>query len=368
MFRIEKIQLSQLSDFTKTDSFKSLQNIPISSLRVESYINNPNALPNDTVLYMAFDAEELVGYRTIWRETYILSEETSNSFGWLSGNWVHEKYRRKGVSTQLFNEVYKDWEGELMYTNYAVNSKLLYDKTGHFQHIKELIGTRFYARFCLGDILITKHKVFLSCKGFLVFIDAMVNFIFDVRFYFSKEKKITQTIKKNAAWGDKITSFLKDFKKGEFFKRDEDTYKWIQNFPWVKEGEKIKKESLNYYFSLYAKDYESNYYTFYNKQEEVTAVLWLSIKDGHLKIPYAYFEKQLLDEVVKFILNKCKEKRVKTMLVYHTGIAELLQQRMFYMTKKTFYQNFYATKNLKITAKDIKKKSIQSGDGDVVFT
>lgn len=367
MFIIKKIQLNELLDFIKSDEFSRLENKPISSLRVSSYLNNPYAKQDDVVLYMAFDVGTLVGYRTIWRDNFYFLE-SSKSFGWLSGNWVHAKYRRKGISTQLFNEVYKDWNGKLMYTNYAVNSKLLYDKTGHFSNIKPLIGIRFYTRFCLGEILEKKHKIFKSLKLLIVFFDGVFNFLFDFRFLFLKKRKLKSEVIKNEIWNTKIDIFLKDFKEKEFFKREEKVYKWIQDFPWVGENNDIKNEALTYYFSLYAKDFQNNYFTFYDEKSELIAFLWLSLRDGHLKIPYVYFKNENLEEIVSFILNKVKEEKVKTFLVYDKEIEKKLKQEMYFITKKTFYQNFFATKKLGLNPENIQNKEIQSGNGDVIFT
>ncbi len=367
MFKIQKIQLKALSGFIKSDQFLGFENKPISSLRALSYLNNPNANQDDIVLYMAFDADVLVGYRTIWRDKYWLFEN-SKSFGWLSGNWVHKDYRRKGVSTTLFNEVYKDWDAKLMFTNYALNSKLLYDKTGHFTNIKSLVGTRFYTRFCLSEILIPKHKIFLYLKFILIILDFFFNLLLDFRFLFLRKTKIKSEIRKDENWTNEIELFLKDFKKKELFKRDLINYQWIKNFPWITSNKDFQKESSEYYFSLYTKDFQSNYYTFYNKKDELTAFVWLSFRDGHLKIPYVYFKKESENEVVNFLLNKVIEEKVKTVLVYHQEIEKELNKKLFCITKKTFYQNFFATNNLELDSNSTKKMKIQSGNGDVIFT
>ena len=112
---------------------------------------------------MAFYENELVAYRTILSDAFFI-EKKKVSFGWLSGNWVHAKYRRKGFSTLLFNEALKDWGSKLMYTNYAVASKLVYDKTNQFNLLYDLKGTKYFTRFCLADILPLKKKVFKSTK------------------------------------------------------------------------------------------------------------------------------------------------------------------------------------------------------------
>lgn len=367
MYNIKKIQLKELLDFSKSEQFLRLQNKPISSLRISSYLNNPLAKQDDLVLYMAFDDEKLVGYRTIWRDRFFLSKK-ANSFGWLSGSWVHPKYRRKGISTKLFEEVYKDWEGNLMFTNYAINAKLLFDKTRQFSNIKSLQGTRYYSRFCLSEILERKHKIFSYLKFIFLFFDIIFNYLVDLNFLFFKKKVLKSEVRKDEVLNPEIDSFLKDFKEKEFFKRDKNTYEWIKNFPWINKGKDLKKESQQYYFSLFAKDFQSNYYTFYNSKKELVAFVWLSLRDGHLKIPYVYFKKNSIDDIVNFILAIIKEEKIKTILVYQKEIEEVLNSKRFFITKKTFYQNFFATINLELNSNNIEKMKIQSGNGDVIFT
>lgn len=153
MISIQKISLEKLGDFIHSTDFKKLRNKPISKIRAVSYINNPRANKNDIVLYMVFNLDELIAYRTIFSDYFTNEDNNKVFFGWLSGNWVHTKHRRKGLSTLLFNEVLKDWNHKLMYTNYAEASKLVYDKTQKFNLLLDLKGARYYTRFCLGDIL-----------------------------------------------------------------------------------------------------------------------------------------------------------------------------------------------------------------------
>ena len=159
MIKIIKIKLKNLLEFVESTTYQKFRNKPISILRVQSYINNTQANKEDVVLYMAFIDNELVGYRTILSDVFY-DKNTKQKFGWLSGNWVHPKYRRKNISTKLFNEVIKDWDSRLMYSNYAEESKAVYDKTETFTTLKSLHGIRYYRRVCLADILPSKHVFF----------------------------------------------------------------------------------------------------------------------------------------------------------------------------------------------------------------
>ena len=198
--RIEKIKLKNLKEFHQSERFLKFKNSPISGLRVASYINNPNGSPEDVVLYLAIKNEQVLGYKTIFSDKFI-HRGNKIKFGWLSGTWTHDDYRRKGVSLNLFNEAYNDWDGRLMYTNYAVASKKVYDKSTEFSKLVSFEGYRYYSRFYLGELLPPKSIWFKRIKKLLRIFDNVFNTFFDLKF------KILKFNKKSSFRVHRINSF-----------------------------------------------------------------------------------------------------------------------------------------------------------------
>ena len=366
MVTIKKISLQELDSYVNSKEFVNLQNKPISKARVRSYINNPRAHKNDIVLFMAFKEHQIIGYRTVWADIFY-NQEKKVSFGWLSGSWVHPEFRRKGVSTLIFNEVLKDWDYKLMYTNYSETSKLLYDKTTQFKLLYSLTGTRYYIRFSLADILPPKRRIFELTKRFWSFVDEVLNFIFDLRFTFKNQTNNKNIqVKVNEVWNEDIVVFLENF-NNNLFKRSEKEFQWIQSFPWILTSEEVKQENKSYFFSCYANQFESDFYTIYNKDQQLISCLMITIRDGHLKIPYSYSTNEYMNEISSFIVDICLQKKVKTIVVYNHELEEKLNQKLFFIKKKTFNQKYFVTN--KLSSSILKNTiSIQTGDGDVVFT
>ncbi|MFY0630033.1 MAG: GNAT family N-acetyltransferase [Flavobacteriaceae bacterium] len=368
MLEVKKITQLELETFIKSETFSNFKNIPISSLRSASYVKNKHANAKDVILYMAFIDKELVGYRSIWRDVFYHGK-VPESFGWLSGNWVHPKYRRKGVSTQLFNEVYKDWGGRLLYTNYAIPSKLLYDKTGYFKKIKSLKGVRFYTQFCLQDILPKKHVLFSKTTFLWKCLDAFGNMFWKLKTRRPQKNNDTDSlIKENEDWHHEIDLFLADFKNQELFKRGDAFFSWVLQYPWVKTGVTEAQEAKKYQFSVHSKQYKSTYYTFYDSDNKIIAFLWISLKDGHLKIQYAYLTQAAIEEVAAFIVAKSLQENVKTILVYQKELETILMHKLPHLYNKRFDQNYFATEKVIQDFPEISQKKIQPGDGDVIFT
>lgn len=368
MISIQKIALEELEEFYNSKDFIKLKNKPISSARVQSYMHNPRANKKDIVLYLAFLKKELVGYRSIWGDTFYTGEQQV-SFGWLSGSWVHPKHRRKGVSTLIFKEVAADWQHKLMYTNYAESSKSLYDKTNQFSALHRLEGVRFYIRFCLADILPKKKNIFKTFKIVWILLDGVFNLFLDVMLSFKvSQNENSVHVKVNEPWNTALLEFTDSFIHKNLFQRGRMEFNWIQKYPWVLSDKKAKAESKSYYFSCFSKQFESNRYSMYSKENILIGFLLISIRAGHMKIPYAYFYKENRKEVAAFIANQCLKNKLKTFVSYNETLNKEIQNQLSFITKKQFTQKYFMTNDLKKHFKSSQEIAIQSGDGDVIFT
>lgn len=368
MLVLKKITIKELAAFVSSDAFLMLKYTPISKARALSYLKNPRASKEAVVLYMAFLESNLVGYRTVLPDVFYI-ENNTHEFGWLSGNWVAENYRRKGVSTFLFNEVIKDWQGKLMYSNYAEASKLVYDKTERFSLLETKKGVKFYIRFCLADIL-PKKTVFFKKTTFLWrFVDVVLNrlyFLKDVSKNNEIQANFTQKINQNLS--DALLAFLSFFTEKNLFKRSGNEFKWINKYPWVLEDASIKEEAIKYHFSSYSKQFESNNYTLLDANNRIIAFVVCTLRNGHVKVPYAYFLEENKQEVAGFILDFCTVNTAKTLLLYQEEIVSILEKKASFITKKTFSQKFFCTSEIKKMLPKNQDIHIQTGDGDSVFT
>jgi len=369
MITIQKIKLNELEEFVNSRKYLMLIDKPISLLRMKSYINNPNGNEDDIVLFMAFFNSDLVGYKTVFSDTFSYNY-CKIKFGWLSGTWTHENYRRKGVSSLLLNEVFNDWKGKLMFTNYAEESKAVYDKTEKFTLIKSLEGYRHYIRFSLKELLPPKSDYFKKSIKALDLIDISLNSIFDLRFKFFKLKRNSLfEIEKLQKWDNEVLSFLDIFKRKELFQRNQEVYDWVKNHPWIKTDIETKEMSQQYYFSNYSGMFSSNWYKIYDNTQNIVGVVLITINNKHLKLPYIYTISEALPCLQNLVINLCIEWNISYLTIYDLELNKLiLQQKFFKITRKLFKQNYFVSKKLLFESPNITNFEIQSGDGDVVFT
>ena len=368
---ISKVKISGLRQFVNSDLYKGFENKPISLLRVESYLNNPKMNVDDVVVYMAIKNERLIGYKTILGDAFQVDNKDFK-FGWLSGTWTHPKNRRQGVSLLLLNEVLKDWSFKLIYTNYAEESKAVYDKSESFSLLKSKKGYRHYLRICFNELLPPKVAFFKRNKRILIWIDAILNFVFDVRFVFIKIKKHPfYVFDEISDWDTEIDLFLETYKEKELFKRTKSIFTWIKEYPWIRTDSNTEKLSKKYYFSSYSNRFSSKWFRLYNRQTKKTgAITLIKIKGNHLKIPYLYYDDKDLGTLKDEIINLCKVNKISYLTSYDEKLNKLLlQQNVIKISSKKFTQNFFITKELLAkNSKAILNCDIQSGDGDGVFT
>jgi len=358
---IEKIKLEKLETFIKSKRFQSFEKIPISQHRVESYLNNPHALPDDFVLYMGFSDEKLVAFRTLFADVAYQGSQ-SIRFGWCSGNWVHPDYRRQGFSEKLLRETYSDWNQKLMFTNYAPNSEKLYLKTGWFKAIHQFEGARAYLFPKIRKLKMNSKDNFFK-KAFYSILDFDIEFISTVRLLFYHEPKPDkfrfELIGKPDAG---CYQYLRKNQPEHLFRRYENELKWIFSFPWISQSKTESGEK--YPFSWFADDFQ--YHTVkFSKDNKLEGFCIFSVRDKYLKTLYFAGAEDVIPELAAFLKSFSKKHRIEVVTVYKKELAAQFLQRNFpFLRVKKYGQKIYSSFELSESTKTV----FQDGDGDVIFT
>jgi GNAT superfamily N-acetyltransferase len=358
---ILKIKLNELESFVNSETVKQFEVTPISMLRVQSYIHNPHGLPNDVVLYVGLIEEKLVAFRTIFAGL-VQTENETQRFGWCSGNWVHPGFRRKGFSEQLLNEALADWNGKLMFTNYAPNSEKLYLKTGKFSVVHQFQGFRGYLFPKTTKLISFAKKNRVAQIGFSI-IDSLI-FVFALArtwFYRSvSEADINFEVLNlpDAACYDS----LKNNSVRYYFNREEQELRWIFKFPWIAENKPAEAE--RYPFSSYSNDFK--YYSVKVFDEKVLAGFFIfSVRNGHLKTLFFNLPARFDHAVAVFLKQFCINQKIEVITVYNSGVARQLFSRKFpFLRAKKYGQKIYSSFEIK----NQQTHRFQDGDGDVIFT
>lgn len=358
---ILKIRLCELASFVHSEIFMQSEVVPISMLRVQSYLNNPHGLPDDVVLYVGLIDGKLIAFRTLFAGS-TGSENGSVRFGWCSGNWVHPGFRRKGFSERLLNEAFADWNGKLVFTNYAPDSEKLYIKTGRFNVIHQFQGFRGYLFPKTVKLVSFARKnyftrILFSIIDFSILVMNLVRTWFyqpvvqsDIRFEFLNQPD------------EECYALLNTKLDRYYFKRGETELRWIFRFPWIT-GEKTEANS-RYPFSSYSENF--GYYTIkVFEKNELAGFFIFSVREGHLKTLFFYLPESFDQLVAEFLKQFSINKRIEIVTVYYSGVAKYLFTRKFpFLRAKKYGQKIYSS----FAAGNHQYQLFQDGDGDLIFT
>lgn len=354
-WEVNKVKLSELKDFIASRPFSPHSVIPISPTRVLSYIKNPKASPSDIVLYYIEKDTEIIAFRTVWADT-VMVEGKPTKFGWCSGNWVSTKYRRQGLSGHLLKAMFTDWNGKLMFTNYAPESEAGYLKTNLFTTKLLRNGIRFYFNANLIELFVHRSKSFVKKT-----VISLVNVLYRWVYHFKRVLFFPYSFKGYNVEIEKTYSNQFFFENQlSVFGRNTTDFLWIFDYPWLENGEE-KKE--NYPFSWKTNGFEYSFISLKKEDEPICSFI-ISNREGAVKLLYWNSRSESKELIAKWIANYCHRFIVKTMTIIDHELAMAVKKtRNPFVASKGFTMNIYSTFEF-----DSANRKIFDGDGDYIFT
>ena len=315
MISIKRVPVSDLNALVSSPDYYSWEVIPISRHRAKSYINNPRSLSSDIVLYMAYLDDKLVGYRTVMPDTLFVNDEAIK-VGWLSGNWVDPSLRRKGIASSLFNAAYVDWDGNLLFTNYALESKAVYDKTNNFSKVTSLNGTRTYIRPCLTRILTSRGKFFKILKPLWLVIDLVLKVLNPLPLLARciQVKGVKYEYLKNP--DDDIVNLLSKQMPISPSQRGGSELKWIFNHPWLVSATLGDRIGEKYFFSSSPKKFESLLVKVF-RDGNLLGFILMNNTNGFLTTPYIVYSNSEEKTFAKVLLKHAVAIQCQRVTTYH---------------------------------------------------
>jgi hypothetical protein len=356
--RIERFNAERLEAFLSSDEYRTMPFVPVSPQRALSWIHNPRLQKDDTIMYLGFEEDEMIAYRCILPDRF-----GDIRFGWLSGNWVRPDRRRMGMASRLFEEAYSDWGHQLMYTNYAPESKAVYDKSTRFMLFKERQGMRYYQRSSSASLLGNRRTLYRRSRPLLDLADTVLNLVQDIRIGLNKEKLGGMKIEEKEKPDLEALDFLE--KKGDtgFSRRSMEDFDWITSWPWIREG---RQPDPRYFFSAVTGRFRNICIKTYARDSRVNAFLWLVLNGTKMSLPYLSADKDVMPAVSRVLNYYMQSNRV----AYLTSYQPLLKDHFHpgsLLGKRSMTQKYFATRDLARQLPAPESIRFQDGDGDVVF-
>lgn len=356
--RIEKYNAARLKEFMDSEQYRDMLIVPVSPHRAESWLNNPRLEPGDNIMYLGFEGEELIAYRCILPDRH-----GDIRFGWLSGNWVRQDMRRKGLASRLFEEAYTDWGHQLMYTNYAPESKAVYDKSGRFELYRENPGVRYYQRSTMAGLLGNRGKLYKRSRPLLSLSDRILNSIQQLRIGIQSSTPGDVDYEEKNTVDFNVIDFLEENHGTGFSLRGPEDFNWITSWPWVRPG---SDKDHRYYFSSVSSRFKNICVSMKDGKGSLNGFLWIVINGEKMSLPYAVFKPEASENISKVLNHYMQSNNIAYFTCYQSSVNEIFSPGPI-LNSREMVQNYYVSRDLKKQLPNPDAVSFQDGDGDVVF-
>jgi GNAT superfamily N-acetyltransferase len=358
----------QLNDLILSDEYRTMPVVPISTHRAISHIRNPRAESDDVLMIIAYDNNAMVGYLGVLADKVYNTQGEEYKCGWLSCMWVDPLVRGKGIAKQLLSTAFTAWNDHILVTEFTPEAKGLYDRSGNFNPLCINEGLRCYLRFNLHEILPKKGEKYKKLTPLLKAVDAVANIPNDMRLsYFGPDRSSTIKFEQIKRAYENTDSLISSHSANSFERRGAADLNWIIEYPWLTESAPTD-ESKRYHFSSVADKFQ-NIYIRMMKDGRLAGFLHLTIRDSHLKVPYAFFEKENTGDVMGYIYDLMLTHSLSMLTVFHKGMVDYLQEGTTpFIYKRKIKRNYIITKALDAHFADKDKLVIQDGDADCAFT
>lgn len=366
MIEFREIKIKELKHLVESDWFKNSPNLPITSHRALSQMQNPRARPNDVCLILALDEnEDLLGYIGILPDDF---SDTGTHSGWLSGWWVHPEKGKK-VGLNLFLQALIVWDDKLIITDFTPQIKEIVSKARMFTFAPTQIGLRGFISFNLAEVLSRKQNGFKKIKVLLEIADYSLNRINILRSIIQRRRFSDHQleIEEHDFIDEEIGAFINLHQKNEYFKRSASELNWMLKNRWVLENYKQAwLEAKRYYFSSAEIIFKYHCLSF-RKNKKLIAFAILRQRNQSFTLPYIYAEKGFENGVMKAIYEFLIIREAAEFTIFHPTIVKAIKE-----TDTPFYYMRELPKDFAVS-NDLSQlfdqhKILQDGDGDYAFT
>ncbi len=363
---VTTIKVGELPDFVSGSLWQNLSPKPITSLRAISQFHNPRAKADDLALIIAHENNQLIVLAGMLPDYIQGNPELpvcTNSCWWA------DTQKGRPLAVPLFLKAFAAYNQRMFMTDCTPHTIKILQKTNWFEFPEVNPGVRGFLKFSFSEIIPQKFPALQPFKPVFKVADTFMNFFLlpYYNFWKSKFREQQPTTTTVSELDDELYEFIESHSENEFVRRSGRDLEWILRFSWIsQETESIDKEKIDYPFSHIVRSFEQ-YMLKISQQDRTVGLILISLRDGHMKVPYVYFEKENAVEVLGEIYLQALQKGVTTLTIFHPELARKMQAGRYpFIFKKKIKRLVAIPKSL--TEFYHKYNHLQDGDGDVAFT
>lgn len=386
--QIREITIGELPGFVQSELWQQLQPKPITPLRAISQSLNPLADANDVVLIIAFEEKTLVALAGIL-PNYVNGQANQKAAS--NTCWWADADKGRQIAFPLLMKAFALYHERMFMTDLTPHTLSILEKTGRFDFPNVPYGIRGFLKFNLHEILPAKIPSAKRIKPLIHFSDHALNLLFSPFRLISKVRFGLKKVKANSPsgqavfnrfslWGLKdvkietldsippqLDAYIEKHSQNEFIRLGHKELEWIVGNPWIKNREKsTPADAFEYPFSYIVRHFEQ-YFLHISIAEKTIGLLLISIRDGHMKVPYAYFDEHDAPLVLKVIYGQALEKNAITLTIFRPSLVNVMRSAPHPFIFRKRIRRLVAISR-QLTGFYHQYPELQDGDGDVVFT
>lgn len=363
---IRELRKAELEAFVMSEEYTRMEYVPVSRHRAISQVRNPRARDEDILLLVAYENDEMMGYLGLLPDDFD-TKKGSFHFAWMSTIWVHSEARGKGVARALLDAAMRVYKNRVMGTDFTAEARAIYLRTGHFDLFQKYEGIRLYYRFNLRELLPPKRRIYARIKPLLALADSLLNFLKGI--LPKRSKTLAEfTVHEVKEWTGDHDEFIGRFEWPSPTGRMSADLNWIIQNPWILEAGQADDLGRRYHFTSARKRAHFECREI-RRDGKCVALLLLSVQGNALKVPYAFYEREVEDAVCAFIDRLMIEKKLSTLTVFHPRLrAALASASTAAFLKRTIIREYVSGIPFHEEISRGASGHFQDGDGDCAFT
>jgi hypothetical protein len=386
--QIREITIGELADFVHSDLWQQLQPKPITLPRAISQSLNPRAHTEDVALIIAFEENRLIALVGIL-PNYIHGQKDQKAAS--NTCWWADAAKGRQIAFPLLMKAFALCQEQMFMTDLTPHTLSILEKTGRFDFPVIPYGIRGFLKFNLHEVLPVKMPSLQKIRPLLRFLDNSMNVFLSPFRIINKTKFKVKHITAEPQTGqavfnrsfnlvdkeikiqilnslnEEIHAFIEGHSRDEFIRRSGKDLEWIVNYPWITtKDQHLYSPGMNYPFSYLVKSFEQ-YFLHLSVSGKTLALLLISIRDGHMKVPYAYFDKSDAPLILKEIYRQALLKEAVTLTLFLPELVNEMRSGAHPFIFKKQIRRLAAVSKL-LSPLFSQYPRLQDGDGDVVFT
>lgn len=274
-----------LRNLLADERFWTQPQLPITKRRAISQVANPRSDDADVLLVTAFNNGQLLAYMGILPDLLRSGCQAPAKFGWGTTWWVDKESESRGyAAVKILFMAMEKYSNRIAVSDFSADTKRVFDATKRFQEFATFELTYFMIAVPPSwRVSSPLAKWAAAAKNRLIFRRKLERYGLKVRIIDS--------------FDGAMESFIKRWTVADPLARDSMDWHWILHFPWVSASADEEPIQKRYEFSAFAKDFQQ-LPMMVSRDEAIIAFLFLTLRDGRLRLKYAYYDPANIAEVV----------------------------------------------------------------------